>query len=70
MKPPAKLSDLIASLEYESEEYSSFFDRETGQIVTVDQTILSAVEEGDEEALKKFPFNLKPFWEYPDKSWP
>ena len=54
MKPPAKLSDLTAAIDFESEEFCSFFDRETGQIVTVNRTIISAAEEGDEELLMKF----------------
>lgn len=48
---PAKLSDLIFSLEMDSEEHAVYFDRETGQIVSIESQILSSVEENDEEGL-------------------
>jgi hypothetical protein len=51
MNPPAKLSDLIMAMEMEFEDYRSYFDRQTGRIVTVESSLLSAIEEGDEEEL-------------------
>jgi len=59
MNPLAKLSDLTAAIDFESEEYCSFFDRDTGQIVTLNRTIYEAVEKCDEEALKKFASSEK-----------
>jgi len=55
MNPPAKLSDLIDLLEMESPEYCTRFDRHTGQIVSVDHSILSAVEEGRADSLTDLP---------------
>jgi hypothetical protein len=49
MNPPAKLSDLIMAMEMEFEDYRSYFDRKTGRIVTLESSMLSAMEEGDEE---------------------
>jgi hypothetical protein len=51
MNTPAKLSDLMMALEFETEEYRTYFDRDTGRTVAVESTVLSAVEEGDEEDL-------------------
>lgn len=51
MNPPAKLSDLTEALEFQSEESIAYFDRQTGSIVYVEQTLLDAVEEDDEESL-------------------
>jgi hypothetical protein len=52
MDKPAKLSDLIAALDMgEMMEYESYFDRNTNRIVMVESTMLSRVEEGDEESL-------------------
>ncbi len=47
--PAAKLSDLVDALEFDSEEYVTRFDRQTGRIVSVERHILSAFEEGEEE---------------------
>jgi len=55
MKAPAKLSDLIDALEFESEEYLSRFDRQNGRIVAVDRAVMSALEEGDEHGLAGLP---------------
>lgn len=52
MKPVAKMSDLVTSLEMQNDEYRSYFDRQTGEIVIVERSILSAVEEGDDEGLE------------------
>ena len=55
MSPLAKLSELRDSLEFESLDRRSYFDRHTGRIVSVADRILSAVEEGDDEALTSRP---------------
>jgi hypothetical protein len=55
MNPPAKLSDLIMTLEMESEEFNCYFDRKTGQTVALWSNILRALEDGDEEALEDLP---------------
>jgi len=52
MNPPAKLSDLMTPLEWNSTEHFICFDRETGSIVCVDNSVMNAAEEGDEEKLK------------------
>lgn len=49
MNPPAKLSDLIQAIEFDSQEYNARFDRATGRIVVVEESILSALEEGEED---------------------
>ena len=43
------------ALEFESVERRTYFDRHTGRIVTVADTFLTAVEEGEEEALRSLP---------------
>ena len=55
MSPLAKLSELTDALEFESVERRTYFDRHTGRIVSVADRILSAVEEGEEEALTSMP---------------
>lgn len=51
MNPPAKLSDLILALEMPSEEFRTYFDRKTGAVVSVEETMLSSLEAGEEEDL-------------------
>jgi hypothetical protein len=51
MNPPAKLSDLILALEMPSEEFRTYFDRKTGAVVLVEETMLSRLEDGEEEDL-------------------
>ena len=51
MNPPAKLSDLILALEMPSEEFRTYFDRKTGAVVSVEATLLSSLEDGEEEDL-------------------
>ena len=51
MNPPAKLSDLILALEIPSEEFRTYFDRKTGAVVSVEETLLSSLEDGEEEGL-------------------
>ena len=52
MNPLAKLSELTDALEFESVDRRTYFDRHTSRIVSVADTILSAVEEGEDEALR------------------
>jgi hypothetical protein len=52
MNPLAKLSELMDALEFESVDRRTYFDRHTGRIVSVEDSILSAVEEGEDEALR------------------
>jgi hypothetical protein len=55
MNKPVKLSDPILSLDMgEMIEYATYFDRNTNQIVSVESTLLSNVQEGDEEFLEDF----------------
>jgi hypothetical protein len=55
MNPLAKLSELTDALEFESVERRTYFDRDTGRIVSVADTLLSAVEQGEDEALRSLP---------------
>jgi hypothetical protein len=55
MLPRAKLSDLIEGLEFDSPERRTYFDRQTGQTVTVERTFLGAFEDGDEERFADVP---------------
>src|SRR5438132_12836148 len=52
---PTKLSELINALEFDSEEQVSRVDLQNGCVVTVEQSLLSALEEGDDEALHDLP---------------
>jgi hypothetical protein len=51
MNPPAKLSNLILALEMPSEEFRTYFDRKTGAVISVEDTMLSSLEDGEDEAL-------------------
>jgi len=63
MNPIAKMSDLLTPLEMQNDDYRSFFDRQSGEIVTVERSILSAVEEGDDEGLEdEVPGGRKAKW--------
>ena len=44
MSVSAKISELIAALEFESEEHQTWFDRQTGQIVVVDKEVMTALK--------------------------
>lgn len=55
MNPAASLQDLIDSLDFQHPEYRSYFDRATGRIVSVELSILSTLEEGDEGDLEDIP---------------
>jgi hypothetical protein len=55
MNPPAKLSDLIDLLLMDSPEHDRRFDRQTGKMISVEHSILSAVEEGRIDQLTDLP---------------
>jgi len=55
MRPIAKLSELVDALEFSSDEYCTFFDRQSGNIVSVERFLLTVVEEGDQETLSRLP---------------
>jgi len=57
MNPVAKLSDLVASLDMQNPENKVYFDRQTAEIVLLDESLLSAAEEedDDEECLEDVP---------------
>jgi hypothetical protein len=55
MTTPAKLTDLIEALEFDSEEHYSYYDRQTGRVVVVEDTIMDAVEEGRKQTLEDVP---------------
>ena len=48
---PVKLSELFEVLEFDSDEYGNWVDLQTGGVVRLAHSLVSAVEEGDEEAL-------------------
>lgn len=52
---PIKLSELVDALEFDSVEHVIRVDLENGCVVWVDNTVLRAVEEGDEEMLGGLP---------------
>ena len=52
---PTKLSKLIEALEFDSEEHVTRVDLQNGCVVTVDHTLLGALEAGDEAALGNLP---------------
>lgn len=53
--PKAKLSDLVEGLEMQSEENHTYFDRQTGRIVSIEADVFRAVEEEDSEELESLP---------------
>jgi hypothetical protein len=52
MSAPAKLTDLMDVLEIFSDEHRCYFDRQTGQVVQVEEEVLSLVEQENEEDLE------------------
>ena len=52
---PAKLSELMEALEFDSDEHVTRVDLQNGGVVMVDQSLFSAVEEADEDALGDLP---------------
>ena len=49
---PTKLSELVEALEFDSDEYGNRVDLQTGSVVRLAHSLVSAVEEGDEDALE------------------
>jgi uncharacterized protein UPF0158 len=49
MPAAVRLSDIIDALEMQFDEFSSFLDRDTGQVVTVSDVLLQEAEAGDDE---------------------
>jgi hypothetical protein len=49
---PVKLSELIEALEFDSDEHASRVDLQNGTVVRLPHSLLSAIEEGDEDALE------------------
>ena len=52
---PIKLSELIEALEFDSDERTTMVDLQEGCVVTVDHSVMRAVEEEDEDALGDLP---------------
>jgi hypothetical protein len=52
---PVKLSELIEVLEFDSDERVAKVDLQKGCVVTVDRSVVSAVEEEDEASLGELP---------------
>lgn len=52
---PAKLSELIESLEFHSDEHSAWVDLETGRVVRLAHSLLEAVEDDGPDVLEDFP---------------
>lgn len=50
MTPPVKLMDLTDALEMFSEESGSWLNRQTGQVVVVDNEVMQAVESAEGDA--------------------
>jgi hypothetical protein len=49
---PVQLSELIEALEFVSDEYGSWVDLQTGTVVRLAHSLISAVEEGDDDTLE------------------
>jgi hypothetical protein len=49
MNLPAKISDLILALDMPSEEFRTYFDLKRGACVSIEESMLSCLEEGEEE---------------------
>jgi hypothetical protein len=49
MNPPSKLSELILALDRPTEEFRTYFDRKTGMVVSVEDWMISSLEDGEEE---------------------
>lgn len=57
---PVKLSELIETLEFDSDERVTKIDLKKGCVVTVDRSIVSAIEEDDDALLDDLPDWQKP----------
>ena len=55
MNPPAKFSDMMDALLFDSEEHVTRYDRQMGRLVSVERGVLGALEEGDEDSLGDLP---------------
>ena len=60
---PTKLTELIDALEFVSDERVTMVDLQNGCVVTVDQSLLSALDEGDDETPPNLPDWQMPEWE-------
>src|SRR5215469_14041358 len=52
-KKPVKLKELIEALEFDSPDYVTKIDLQTGRLVMVEKWVMRAMDEGDEEALSE-----------------
>ena len=52
---PIKVSELIEGLELDSEERVTRVDLQNSCVVSVDRSLLSAFEEGDEDVARNLP---------------
>lgn len=52
---PIKLSELADMLEFDSPDFTMRVDLKEGRVVTVEESLLQAIEEGDEESLTSVP---------------
>jgi len=55
MPATAKLSDLIDALLFDLPEHITRYDREEARLVSVEDWVMTAVEEGNEERLRDLP---------------
>src|SRR4051794_39510062 len=54
MNAKAKLTELIDHLAgMESEDYTFYFDQQSGEVIMVDKSLLDTLEGGDEEEIKQ-----------------
>jgi len=49
---PVKLSELIEAVEFDSDEFGSWVDLRNGNVVRLAHSLISAVEDSDDEALQ------------------
>jgi hypothetical protein len=63
MPANVRLNDVIDALEMQSDEYSSFFDPESGQVVTVSGTLLSEARESADDEAPDLPAWQEQEWE-------
>jgi hypothetical protein len=52
---PIKLSELTDVLEFDTDEHVNLVDLQNGRVVSVERSVLSAAEEGDEDSLGSVP---------------
>jgi hypothetical protein len=53
MNSPVKLSEIIEAIDLQSNEMAAYFNRRTGQIITISDEEVRAAEEGDQ--LEDYP---------------